>query len=145
MNEWKNVKTDGDIEELMDRMGWFHDTCVKSATFKTGKYVDKDGTMFLSYEAKTYTLLLTIHSQWTKKPLEMLFTGVYKANLTGYSEKDDGIIFDAHLAFHEDVPGAEGKKLIVWADWEGFQPEKTEPNDTTTYIFAEGLSWREIE
>ena len=145
MAEWKRIEDQAGIDALMGRVAGFHDSCVVSARFTTGKYVDEKGAMYLSFKPETYVLLLEIHSQWSKKSLEMLFTGVYKVNLAGYSEKGDGIIFDAHLAYHEDVPGAEGKKLIVWADWADFVPGETDIDDSTTYIYAESLSWREKE
>ncbi len=145
MGDWKRIETRDDIDELMERVGGFHDSCLVSASFQTGKYVDASGAMFLSYTPETYEATLTVHNQWTKKPLDLRFTGVYKVNLTGYHEKDDGIIYDAHLAFHEDVPQAPGKRLIVWADWEPFSPGETDIDDLTSYVYAESLSWRERE
>ncbi len=145
MGDWKRIETQNDINELMGHMGGFHDSCLVSADFKTGKYVDASGAMFLSYVPETYMLTLTVHNQWTKKPLELRFTGVYKVNLTGFNQRDDGIIYDAHLAFHEDVPQAPGKRLIVWADWEDFSPGETDMDGLTSFVYAESLTWRETE
>lgn len=145
MGDWKRIETQNDIDALMRLVRGFHDTCLVSASFKTGQYVDASGAMALSYAPETYELTITLHSQWTKMPLELRFTGVHKASLTGYDQRDDGIIYDAHLAFHEDVPGTEGKRLIVWADWADFSPGKSDIDDLTSFVYAESLSWRETE
>lgn len=145
MGDWKRIETQNDIDELMGLARGFHDTCLVSASFKTGQYVDTSGAMASSCAPETYELTITLHSQWTKKPLELRFTGMHKTSLTGYDQRSDGIIYDAHLAFHEDVPGAEGKKLIVWADWVDFSPGKSDIDDLTSFVYAECLIWRETE
>ena len=55
MNEWKEIKTQEDIEELLEAYDYFHDGCLTRAVFQSGTSVDEDLSMCFG-DAEEYTL-----------------------------------------------------------------------------------------
>ncbi len=145
MSEWKEITSQNDIDELLDFYAGFHDSCIVSVNYRSGTFVDENGSMHFGDSAK-HEVIVTFHSQW-KPAIEMRFSGLRQFHLTGWQERYMGDIFDAYLSFCDDVlPGTPGK-VIVWADNENFDITNVnhtmnEPIDT--YVVAHALSWRTI-
>jgi hypothetical protein len=46
--EWKNLETQSDIDELMQSLDNFHDSCIKDLKYTSGTYVDEDFSMIMN-------------------------------------------------------------------------------------------------
>ena len=148
MSNWKEILTQNDIDELMDEYGGFHDACIVSLEYKSGLYVYGDRIMHFEAPEKC-GVLVTFHSQWNGKPLELYFCGVRKIFVQGRMDNYTNEILDASIKFYDGLlPHKYGmpERVIVWADNYDFNAEtdasstKDEPCDT--YIIANSLKWR---
>ncbi len=145
---WNEIKNENDIESLMGEYGGFHDSCIVSVNYQSGAYVDDNGGM-ANGELLEHSVEIVLHSQWNN-PIELRFIGVRKCSIVGWQDNYFCDIFGAYLSFHTDLLGkTRDDKLIVWADYENFNPtnyieEKLiSPNAANcTYIIAEKLLWR---
>ena len=145
---WNEIKNEIDIENLMKEYNGFHDSCIVSINYHSGAFVNAKGAMAYG-ELPEYSIEMILHSQ-CNKPIKLRFTGVRKCNIVGWEDNYFCNIFSAYLNFHSDLLGkTRDDKLIVWADWDGFNPIKyTEetPISTngnySTYVIAEKLFWR---
>ncbi len=146
MNEWKEIKTQEDIEELLEAYGCFHDGCLTRASFQSGTSVDENLSMCFG-DAEEYTLHVTFERQWRPKTLEMQFIGLRQFHLIGAEANYIPLLLDAYLTFAEGLLPGEPQRLIVWSDVP-FDPKKLcngieEPGDT--YIIANRLQWKIAE
>ncbi len=147
---WNEIKNENDIESIMNEYGGFHDSCIVSVNYHSGAYVDDNGGM-ANGELLEHSVEMVLHSQWNN-PIELHFIGVRKCSIVGWQDNYFCDIFGAYLSFHTDLLGkTRDDKLIVWADYENFNPtnyieEKLiSPNAANcTYIIAEKLLWRII-
>lgn len=147
---WTEVKDESAIKELMSEYGGFHDTCIVSINYNSGNYVNKDRAMGCG-DSDEHTISMILHSQWSK-PIELFFSGVRKCGITGFRDSFFCEILGATLEFRTDLLGkTRDDKLIVWADWGGFNPltytERYPLNNghETNYIIAENLKYRFLE
>lgn len=145
---WIEVKDDAAIEKLMSDFHGFHDSVIVSISYNSGSYVDDAEVMYQMTSADEHTLLMTLHSQWSK-PIELLFSGVRRCNITGFRERYFNDLFDATLEFRTDLLGeTRDDALIVWADYEGFDIKKhterypLDDDHAATYIIASKLKYR---
>lgn len=148
---WIEVNDDAAIEKLMSDFGGFHDSVIVSISYNSGSYVDKDEVMYQMTSPDEHTLLMTLHSQWSK-PIELLFSGVRKCCITGFREHYFNDLFDATLEFRTDLFGeTRDDALIVWANYEGFDIKKQteryplDDDHASTYIIASKLKYRFLE
>ncbi len=145
---WNEIKNEIDIENLMNEYSGFHDSCIVSINYHSGSFVDDKGAM-ANGRLLEHSVEMILHSQ-CNKPIELRFTGVRKCNIVGWEDNYFCDIFGAYLSFHSDLLGkTRDDKLIVWANWGGFNPtnyteEKTISTNAQhcTYVIAEKLLWR---
>ena len=146
MNEWKEIKTQEDIEELLDAYGGFHDACLTRAAFQSGTSVDEDLSMCFG-NAEEYTLHVTFERQWRPKTLEMNFIGLRQFHLVGAEDNYWPDLFEAYLTFADGLLPGEPQRLIVWSDvpfdLKDLHTGIEEPGDT--YIIANRLQWKIAE
>lgn len=145
---WTEVKDDAAIEKLMSDFHGFEDSVIVSISYNSGSYVDEDEIMYHMISADEHTLLMTLHSQWSK-PIELLFSGVRRCNIVGFQDGYFDELLDATLEFRTDLLGeTRGNALIVWADYKGFDikqhTERYPLNNgyKETYIIANKLKYR---
>ena len=148
MSNWKEILTQNDIDEIMNIYGGFHDSCIVSLEYKSGIYVDNERSMHFDGLNKC-GVLLTFHSQWNEKPLELYFGGVRKMFVQGLMDNYTNEILDASIKFYDGLLPhnySMPERVIVWSDNYDFDAEtdassaKDEPCDT--YIIANSLKWR---
>lgn len=147
--EWKEIKSQKDIDELLEFYFCFHDACIVSVTYNSGISVDKERTMHFS-GPDGHQARIIFQSQQELSTIELCFTGVRRIHIVGAQNRYMPEIFDTHLAFHEEVFLGDTQRSIVWADTEYFDIEELrqidmldEPADN--YIIANELKWRIIE
>ena len=147
---WNEIKDRIDIESLMGEYGGFHDSCIVSINYHSGASVDNNGAM-ANGGLLEHSVEMVLHSQWYK-PIELRFTGVRKCNIVGWQDNYFCDISSVYMDFHSNLLGkARDEKLIVWADWDCFNPKNYTEEETIsangkncTYVIAEKLFWRII-
>lgn len=146
MDDWKEIKTQQDIDDLMDVYGGFHDSCLVKATFQSGAGVDDDLSMGFG-EEQDYTLYATFERQWRPKTLEMKFVGLRRCHLVGFQDQYFPLLFDAYLTFVEELLPGEPKRVIVWSDapFDPSDPFNRFEEPGSSYIIANDLQWRVVE
>jgi len=147
LGNWNNVATQADIDNLLECYGDFHDSCIVSATFRSGAFVDDTRAMHFG-DASSCELHIVFESQWYPKTIELCFTGLRQFHLIGWQDNYSCDISCAYLAFHRNLLPGKPEQVVVWADTDWFDVNKVnnaiaEPADT--YIVANALKWRVIE
>lgn len=144
MEEWKKIRSDSDIQELMDLYNGFHDSCIVSVSYQSGAYVDDESTMGFG-ESADYQLRVVFQSQWNPKEIELCFSGLRQLHLTGWQDHYICCIFSAYLSFCDGVLPGKPEKVIVWADNDTFDINHIDyaiEEPSGTYIIANTLHWR---
>lgn len=127
---WNELKTQQDINVLLDTFGYFHDGCIKELKYISGEYVAENLSM---YPFNSQRKLSIIFQRQYKDPsvIEIVFEGVVKLNLEPNNEQYDEIIFEAFLGINNN--------LIYWADTKEFSFD----NPTNcTWVAANRAKWR---
>lgn len=150
MNDWKQVETTEDIDELLQTTHGFHDTCITSIRYVSGNRVDKKNSMIFA-NTNDYELHICFQGQWEPKNVELCFNGVRQLFLVGLEDNYLNDIYGAYLAFHDDLLPSKyraPKRVIVWADDSDFDihnmtGDLIEP--AVTYVIANTLKWRILD
>lgn len=140
MNIWHDIKTQEDIDKLMDIYNRFHDSCIVSVIYKSGTFVDDEGAMNFGSKAD-HELLVVFHRQGDPKILELCFSGVSQVCLKGWNNNYTCEIYEAFLLFQDMILSGKSEKMIIWSDDSHFHLEKSNDHKHT-YIFASALKWR---
>ncbi|MGL6216761.1 MAG: hypothetical protein ACRC36_01910 [Lacrimispora sphenoides] len=145
---WKEIKYQKDIEELLDVYGGFHDSCIANFCYESGAGVTPDKSMHFG-GASDHALRVTFQRQWDPITIELFFSGLRRLHLVGWQDNYFCDIMSAYLAFHDKLLPGKPNRVIVWADTDLFDTEKVvasnalvEPADT--YIVSNDLKWRII-
>lgn len=136
MNEWNKVRVQSDIDLLMNEFCSFHDSCIVSANYSTGSFVDTNGTMKDGVECDK-VLYISFDSQAVKKKLELRFIGVRSFGFAGWQKGCFCDINGCYLSFDSD------SGLIIWADNEDFSSENliSPINPQYSYVVSSSLEW----
>ncbi len=132
--EWIEVKDSKDIEKILDKFGWFHDSCLKELYMWTESYVDEDLSMAVPSGLDTNVRILFQRQFSHPSAIELLFEGVTQFHILPSPENYDSIIYNATLIFHNG--------LFYWANQNDWQPENN-TTDTSSWISAKSLRWRD--
>lgn len=146
---WHQINTQQDIEELINKYGGFHDSCMVSAEYYSGAGVNNDNSMTFG-SSEDRVLKIAFQSQWNPNTIELCFVGVRRFNLIGWQDNYLCDIFDCYMAFHNNLVSGQDIRLIVWADSCGFNPKEIPENKTlnepmSSFVVAEKLKWRFLE
>lgn len=146
--EWKDVHTQQDLDFLLRECCDFHDSCVVELNYKTGSVVDENLYMGMG-TLQEHTLSLVLQRQIRPVTVELCFSGVRKFYVEGWQNYHFCEISSCHLKFHRDLIEGEDKDLIVWSDYEDFDPKLLSRQDlldniSESFIIASGLKWRFI-
>ena len=145
---WKEVKTQENIDELLNVYGGFHDSCIVNLRYESGACVTADRAMHFA-EASDCELYVTFQRQWEPITIELCFTGLRRLHLVGWQDNYFCDITGAYLAFHDSMLPGEPCRLIAWADTDWFDVKKLTSSNTfiepaDTYIVSNHLKWRII-
>jgi len=146
VSSWNKIKTEKDIEKLMNSYCGFHDSCIVSVSYESGTSVDSEGIMHFSDE-NGHRMHVIFHSQMVKEKLELLFVGLRQVHLVGWQDNYTCELFDAHLSIKKQLLPGKPKEQIVWASYSEFEVEdidNTISEPAYTYIVSNKLSWRLI-
>jgi hypothetical protein len=129
MTDWKEIKTDNDIEALLDLFGEFHDSCLREIHIVTKESVDKDLSM--SFNGKLTATLLFQRQYDNPTVIELRFENVGRFNFLTSGQKYDPIIFEATF-----------KKVDELFYWSSEDNWRLGDNDAV-WISGERVYWRE--
>ncbi|WP_071395091.1 hypothetical protein [Bacillus tuaregi] len=131
---WVEVINNKDIEEVLDKFGYFHDSCLKELYMWTDSYVGENLSMGMSPELDTNVRILFQRQYNDPSAIELLFEGVTQFHIVPSPINYDSIIYDAKLILH--------KGLFYWANDLDWEPEDNN-NGTISWIAAKSLKWRD--
>ncbi|MFN8218638.1 MAG: hypothetical protein U0S12_00695 [Fimbriimonadales bacterium] len=125
--QWFKVETGADADHLMDKVGGFHDGCIREFYSWTGHFVDESLSMHADPRAN---LRLLIQLQWKHmRAVELVFGGVALLHWTPSPPECSDDISDAWVVRHGD--------LWMWTDnW-------PEWNASSVCVQSRELWWRD--
>lgn len=133
--DYIELKNNKDIEKLMKKFNWFHDSCIKELQYYSGGYVGEDGSMYPFNSARCVKVIF--QSQDTNAGvIELKFDGIKKLNLIPRNEEYDCIIYSASL---EKIGN-----IFYWSEWGDFEIEDL-TKEEGTWVSAEKVSWRTLK
>lgn len=136
---FKKIKNQDDIKELMDEFGYFHDSCIKEMVYVSGGYVDvkvKESNRAMYPFNSKRSLSIIFQSQNAKYPvIEMKFDLIQKLNLYPKNEEYDCVIYDASLV--------QIGEMYYWSEWGDFKLEDISEAEAT-WVSSKEVSWRKL-
>lgn len=129
---WNDIANENDLNNFMDAMYGFHDSCIKEIKYISGAYVNEKLSM--SPVNSKRILSVIIQRQFEDlSAIEMQFAGLKYLNLFPNDENYTCEILDATMIIKED--------RIYWCDCGGLS-EKDIESYTGTTICASKARWR---
>ena len=129
------IKTQADIDILMEKFNRFHDSCIRELKYYSGSYVEENGCMFPLNSIRNVSILF--QSQRSEfSAIEINFEQIHKLNLEPRLGNGDSIIYEASLT--------KIGNIFYWGEWGDL---KLEDLDTVhrTWISCEKIRWRKLE
>lgn len=129
--EWIELKSQEDINHLMDRFNNFHDSCMKECFYLTGMSVDeKEKSM--GQDINHSNIKLIFESQMCN-PIEICFEGVKEINIHTYDNSQ-------YFNDISDVIMFTKNNLIYWANSSEWKEDDT--SKEITYIISKTAKYR---
>ena len=128
--EWKEIRTKGDAEALMEVFGDFHDSCIREAHLFTDHWVSPDLSMSCSSNLDTKIRFLIQRQFKNPSAIELFFDEVTCFHLVPTPENYDSIIFSAALLVQDGG--------IFWSPEGDWRPD-TPGRDEFTWVAARKL------
>lgn len=132
---WRTISTNDEILSFMEKVCYFHDSCIKEIIYLSGAYVSENLSMFPLNNRRV--LRVVIQRQFEKDSMiEMEFQGLKELKLFPVDEN-----YTCEIANSKMILKNEN---IYWCD----RDDLLEPdldNYTGTLICASRLRWRSIE
>lgn len=131
---WTEILTENALKEFMERVAFFHDSCIKELKYLSGAYVEENLSMYPVNDRRV--LSIVIQRQYEENSMiEMEFEGLKYLKL---SPMDNGYtceILDATIILKED--------RIYWCDCGGLSEADLDDYEGTI-VCASKLRWRPI-
>ena len=93
--KYLSIKNNKDIEKLMEKYNYFHDSCISEISYESGAYVNEDLSMNPINDKRI--LKVVFQRQEDPRNLEIKFNKLIKLNLAPESEDCDCIILGATM------------------------------------------------
>lgn len=136
---FSKISTQEDIQELMNKFGYFHDSCIKEIRYISGGYVSKrtsdiNRPMYpVNSRRSVHIIFQSQNAEYSV--IEMKFDFIQKLNLAPRNEDYDCVIYDASLVVIGD--------LFYWSEWGNFKMEDIEI-ENGTWISSKEVGWRQL-
>ena len=132
---WEIVSTNNEVLEFMEKVCYFHDSCIKEINYISGAYVDENLSMYPMNNRRV--LRVVIQRQYEKNPMiEMEFQGLKYIKLFPVDESHTCEMLDSMMTMKDGN--------IYWCDSDNLP--KTDTDDYAgTLICASKLRWRSIK
>ena len=132
---WNEINNDNDLVSFMNRICFFHDSCIKELKYLSGAYVEENLSMYPVNDCRI--LKVVIQRQFNDiAMIEMEFEGLRFLKLFPNDEKYTCEILDSTMILKNDC--------IYWCDCGGLS-EIDLDNYSGTMICASKLRWRSID
>ena len=132
---WKMILTNEDIQQFMERMLYFHDSCIKEIYYLSGAYVSDDLSMYPINDRRI--LRVVVQRQYEKDSMiEIEFQGIKELKLFPVDENYTCEILNSTMIM-------EGRD-IYWYD-SNDTLESALTTNSGIFIRASKLKWRSIE
>lgn len=131
---WEIISTNDEILNFMEKMHYFHDSCIKEIHYTSGAYVSDNLSMYPVNNSRV--LRVVIQRQYEKNSMiEMEFQGLKYLHLFPADERYTCEILGSTMSIQDGD--------IYWCDFDNL-PESTIDNHEGTLICASMLKWRVI-
>ncbi len=132
---WKIINTNDDIQQFMEKVGYFHDSCIKEMCYVSGAYVNEDLSMYPINNRRV--LRVVVQRQFGKEAMmELEFHGLKALKLFPVDESYTCEILDSTMILKNGD--------LYWCDRGGLTELEIDEY-TGTLICASKLRWRAIE
>lgn len=132
---WNEIIDKKDIQNFMNKVGFFHDSCIKEMRYYSGAYVDDDLAMYPINDKRILNVI--IQRQFEElSMIELQFIGLKYLNLFPTDEEYTCEILDSTMFLKDD--------RIYWCDC-GDISENDFMDYEGTFVCASKLRWRSIE
>lgn len=132
---WSEIINKKDIQNFMNKVGFFHDSCIKEMRYYSGAYVDDNLAMHPINDKRILNVI--IQRQFEElSMIELQFVGLKYLNLFPADEEYTCEILDSTMLLKDDC--------IYWCDC-GDISENDFMDYEGTFVCASKLRWRSIE
>lgn len=132
---WNEIVDNQDIENFMNHICYFHDSCIKELKYLSGAYVDEDLSMYPVNDRRIVRIV--IQRQFKDcSTIEMEFSGLKYLKLFPQDDNYTCEILDSTMILKHNC--------IYWCNCGGLV-EKDLDNYKGTIICASKLRWRSID
>ena len=132
---WEKISTNDEILHFMEKVCYFHDSCIKEICYLSGAYVGDNLSMFPLNNRRVLRVL--IQRQYEQDSMiEMEFQGLKMFKLFPVDESDTCEIINSTMILKDGN--------IYWCDCDNLS-ESNSDEYTGTFICASTLRWRCIE
>lgn len=132
---WNTINNDHDLEDFMNKICFFHDSCVKEMKYLSGAYVNERLGMHPLNDRRLLRVILQRQFEDISM-IEMEFEGLRFLKLFPIDDKYTCEILDSTMIIKNDC--------IYWCDCGGLR-EADLDDYSGTMICASRLRWRSIE
>lgn len=131
---WNEITDQDTLKNFMERMSFFHDSCIKELKYLAGAYIDEKLSMYPVNDCRI--LKVIVQRQFEEDSMiEMEFQGLKYLKLFPADEEYTCEILDSTMIFKDDC--------IYWCDCGGMS-EKDFDEYKGTLICASKFRWRAI-
>lgn len=132
---WNEINTDHDLVSFMNKICFFHDSCIKEMKYLSGAYVNEELGMYPVNDRRILKVILQRQFEDISM-IEMEFEGLKCLKLFPADAQYTCEIFDSTMILKNDC--------IYWCDCGGLS-EADLDNYRGTMICASKFRWRPIE
>jgi len=132
---WNEVNDQRSLDYLLDKIDWFHDSCVKEMLYTSGAFVQHNLAMYPINNKRNLKVVLQSQS----RPVSMIELEFVKLNylrLMPIPEEYTCEILDATIILKDNC--------VIWCDMGGLSEEDVEKYSGTV-ISAAKLRWRIVD
>ncbi len=152
---WIKVKSETDIQDLLNKCYGFHDYHLTNLKFESGikRLPDLSIQSFVGDNPDCKLKMLFQTSDNTIS-IELLFSGVRLFHIVGCQDRYDNEIMEAYLSFAGNIFENNDTPFIVWSDnsdWINETNIKEAINNnlleepSTSFVIANSLKWKIID
>lgn len=131
---WNKITDNEDVKDFMEKVDFFHDSCIKELKYLSGAYVDEELSMYPINEQRILNIIIQRQSE-DMPMIEMEFRGLVYLKLFPTDDKYTCEILDSTMILRNEC--------IYWCDCGGMSEIK-EDDYNGTLICASELRWRAI-
>ena len=132
---WNEIVDEKDIQDFMNKVVFFHDSCIKEMRYNSGAYVDDNLSMYPINDKRILNVI--IQRQFEElSMIELQFIGLKKLYLFPANHNYTCEILDSKMFIKDEI--------IFWCDCDIISESDLDEREGTL-ISASKLRWREIQ